>query len=129
ETKVLVPAEDSGPVLSVGFTSGDERVFASDTEGRTRLWDWRTQSVVGSLERQPAPIRTAFSADGTVAVTGDEKGTVAVWGPGLQRPGWRRQTHGPVTTVSLTARWVMALTGNGDIHLWDRRSGRALRLA
>ncbi len=67
-------------VFSVRFSHDGRWVLTGHTDGRMRLWDWKTGSLVCPPMQHPDEVHDAqFTSDGKFALAAMRHGTIAVW--------------------------------------------------
>ncbi len=103
--------------------------------GVLELWDVGTGQVSHRFEtRSGTVVSTAFSPDGSRALTGSVLGSVRLWGTAIRRPLRQLVGHtSPVRALSISERGRRALTsavapmvGPDRIKVWDLDTGAEL---
>ncbi len=119
----------------VAFSPDGSTLAACGTHG-TKLWDVATGRLLLDLQSGAYPVLLAFAPDGrrlAVAKNGGfgDKPSVSVWeiedGRGIRT---LRGLKGAVEkcVVSADGKWVAALAQNWQVGIWERESGRLVRL-
>ncbi|MBT2228639.1 WD40 repeat domain-containing protein [Nonomuraea sp. NEAU-A123] len=105
---------DSGPIA---FGRDGATVFTG-----TRLWDLATRSPVGEpLSTTAAAV--AYSPDGRLVATGDERGTVRLWDTAI-----RRQSGPDLTSAGRPLAFgggYLLTAGDAGLRFWTGATGRA----
>jgi WD40 repeat protein len=114
---------------SVAFSPdpGGSYILTASRDHTARIWDRATGATLAELRGQRGVIADAtFSPDGGRAATASGDGTVRIW----DIASWQksvlagyRATYSPDGAQIATIGWNDRL-----IHLWDSRTGRAIRI-
>jgi WD40 repeat protein len=99
-------------VWEVAFSPGGGRLAsaAGDKDKTVRVWDWRAEKVVHTLEHPAGVLSVVYSPDGKRIVSGCTDNTVRVW-----------DAH--------TGQETHSLTGHAGFHVWGlvfSRDGKRL---
>ncbi|KAI0186162.1 hypothetical protein EV127DRAFT_188087 [Xylaria flabelliformis] len=128
--------------LSIGdadvstISPNTEYVAASSIGGLARVWNTRTNQLVGSLRTLEWVSGIAFSPNGSNLVSFSDK-IIKMWDivvleelakQGLEEKSFIRHFKGhktPVRSVALTSdgQWVLSGSVGGEVLIWDRNTG------
>ncbi|MEV5614027.1 protein kinase [Streptomyces sp. NPDC052225] len=118
------------PALDIKLSADGSRALVV-CDGAVRLWDTRTGRCLLTLDRERAAHAADLSPDGRFAVAAGTEDVVRLWsladGTCLQTftPQYLKGTTGVVSTrLALDGRLVAAATNDGQVLLWDTRTGR-----
>ncbi|HND55177.1 MAG TPA: WD40 repeat domain-containing protein, partial [Pirellulaceae bacterium] len=98
-----------------------ERVFASDTAGRARVWNFRTgQPTTCWLDHETRVESLAWSADGGRIATATDDGELSLWS--LESTTHQRLPAVHFVALSQDERRLVALLDDGRAQVWDLAS-------
>jgi WD40 repeat protein len=121
----VLPCPDLGDAVDLAV-SGDGRLLLTvDASGLCALWTTRERARVQTFHAHGHIAGSArLSADGRIAVTATNDGTLRVWSS-LHGIELRRFRGGPVVSLSPKAKFVASVTSRtGRVHLWRVADGR-----
>jgi WD40 repeat protein len=108
--------------------SGDAFVTAGD-DGRVRVWDIRSESLLQTFAHETPVLDFAISPDGKQLVTGNADGRASLWDWGsAQDPRAILRHHDSILTVQFTPDGRRVLTGSADrtMRVWNSEDGRPI---
>jgi WD40 repeat protein len=118
-------------VNAVDLTADGERLLSASDDGTARLWDVELMKELAVLEVGAAVADARLAAEGTLAVTGDAGGTLAVWrletGQALARLG--SGEPGPIVALDLDPkeRTLVAVGPGAGVSVWELDLGKLAR--
>jgi WD40 repeat protein len=120
-----------GEVYGVGFSPDGNSVFSASSDGKVRIWDWKTGLLQGSMEFRfnngRDPVRSAaYSPDGTRIAMGTEHGIAQVW-DATTRSAVTGQMHHQNRIWSIQfsrdGKRLVTASQDGTAIVWDAGTG------
>jgi WD40 repeat protein len=117
-----------GPVGFLAFSSDGKRLAALAGDGAVRLFDARSNQLIGSpLRHSGRIVAVDFSPDGQLIATGGEEGTIRFWDPVTgQSVGNVMESSQPVTCLSFSPDGKLLMNGcyeskgdSGFVRAWE----------
>lgn len=132
--KLLHTWADTGRVLSLALTKNGQQLAAGSQDRKVRLFDMYMRDPVPTFVATPLsnePTGLAYSADGTLLLSGDKSAMVRLWNPltGAVVKDFAGST-GEVTGVALSpdGKQVLAACLDGTLRVWNIADGAMVGL-
>ena len=122
-----LPASHAGPVWALAHSANGLRIASAGGDGEVRVWNAEGE-LLQRLAGSGGVFNTvALNADGSVAATGDETGSVYVFDVASGKARFTRSTDGAVWSVAIDedGRYVAA-AGEDGVHVWDIEDGETV---
>jgi WD40 repeat protein len=120
-------------VRGLELAPADEGPLRAVLRANLAAWRGRVSALHARLEHRGSINAAALSRDGRTLVTGTSQGEAWLWDVAAGRQRGEPLEHpGPVRAVALSPDGKTALTGcagDGDLRLWDVKTGRVVRVA
>jgi WD40 repeat protein len=131
----------SGPVYTLDFHPGGGLLVSGDTDGQVRLWDPRSGSAAGTLERCTGAVyQVLFGDEGRLLAACDSDGTVRMWrvaapdGAAGTRvsllPQQPVEHRGSAWACAFRPqdRQLLTVGNDGGAQIWDAGTGQGRRI-
>ena len=130
--QALLAAQPHGDrIHRIVFDRAGLRAFTISWDGRVIVWDAATLRELARIDDQRAPMRfVSFSADGRLALTGDEDGTIHVRDAAtfaiLHSLHLPTASHANQGWFSADGRTILTASADGSLRVWHATSGLVL---